>query len=71
MSRVRWNEPECARHGHNLGTVAANHLDLDSQADHTKPYPGDHGIQFEPVDPKRVGKLTGHPFLLRLRKGGS
>ena len=54
-----------------MGTVAANHLDLDSQADHTKPYPGDHGIQFEPVDPKRVGELTGHPFLLRLRKGGS
>ncbi len=31
---------------------------LSSDHDHTKPYPGDHGIRFEPVD---NGKYVGLP----------
>ena len=36
-----------------------------STADHRKPYEGDGGQTFIPIDPDHVGELTGNPLLLR------
>jgi hypothetical protein len=36
---------------------------VESRADHTKPLPGDHDLQFEPLYPGKVGDYTGNPLL--------
>lgn len=35
-----------------------------SKVDHRQPHTGDHGIQFDPKFPDRIGEKTGNPLLL-------
>ncbi len=36
---------------------------ITSEADHTKPFEDDGGVQFEPADPDNPAKLSGNPYL--------
>jgi hypothetical protein len=64
---------ECTRyHGINRGRLTCDAYPdgiprdiLHSIADHTKPLPGDHGLQFEPTNPSAPGARTRNPLLLR------
>jgi hypothetical protein len=36
---------------------------IESSVDHRKPYKGDHGLQFIPEYPDKVGEYTRNPLL--------